>query len=69
MIAELESPLMDRSLVVKVETTATGANVHHSRSLLCAYFALCSLAEDDPSLLPRLRETEKRLRVFCATGR
>jgi len=68
MTAELASPLVDQNLVARVETSATGANVHQSRSLLCAYFALGSLADEDPEFLPRLREIEARLRRFCITG-
>lgn len=69
MTAELCSPLLDQHLVAQVELSATGANVHQSRSLLCAYFGLCSLADEDPRFTPALREIETRLRVFCATGR
>jgi hypothetical protein len=69
MTAELESPSLDQHLVARVELAATGANVHQSRSLLCAYFGLCRLADEDPNFLPSLRDLEARLRVFCATGR
>ncbi len=68
MTAELACPLVDQHLVARVELSATGANVHKSRSLLCAYFALGSLAEEDPEFLPGLRDIEDRLRLFCATG-
>lgn len=69
MIAEHVSPLLDQHLVARVECSATGANVHKSRSLLCAYIMASSLAADDPSYLDEFRDAEDRLRVFCATGR
>jgi hypothetical protein len=62
-------PLMDQQLVARVEYSATGANVHKSRSLLCAYTMASSLAALDPSYLAEFRNSEDRLRVFCATGR
>lgn len=68
MTEELACPLVDQHLVARVELSATGANVHKSRSLLCAYFALGSLADEDPEFLPRLRDIEERLRLFCTTG-
>jgi hypothetical protein len=64
------SPLLiDHFLVTKVQSRATGENAHNLHALLGNYFGLCAEAGDDPDLRIRCADIERRLRVFCQTGR
>ena len=55
----------DHYLVARAQACGTGANAHDLHALLGNYCELCLLAEEDPTVLPRIERIEQKLRAFC----